>query len=221
VADEVADIGAGVGRGVEDLVLGNARPGVAGDVADRVAAALARGEADGGDLTDELLRVGQRDVVDLDVLARRDVALAERGVGLDRVGEGLHLLGVDAAERQLDPDHLHVGLALPVDALLEAEADELVLGRVAAEELLRLVVEVVELALEDRDHVPRHVLVRLGVLERAGPALAALLLALGLVERRGCLLEAGLLGGSRDRFHVLGPPARRWIVGLPNYPAPQ
>ena len=68
----------------------------------------------------------QRHVVDLDVLAGGDVALVERHVLLDHVGEGLHLLGRDAAEGQLDADHLHVGLALAVDALLEAEADELV-----------------------------------------------------------------------------------------------
>jgi hypothetical protein len=37
--------------------------------------------------------------------------------------------GRHAAHRQLDADHLHVGLALAVDALLQAEADELVLGR--------------------------------------------------------------------------------------------
>ena len=128
VADEVAHVGAGVGRRVEDLVGGDARPGVAGDVAHRVAAALARGEADGGDLPQQRLHVAQRDVVDLDVLAGGDVALVERRVALDHVGEGLHLLGGDAAERQLHPHHLHVGLALAVDALLEAEADELVFG---------------------------------------------------------------------------------------------
>jgi hypothetical protein len=72
----------------------------------------------------------------------------------------------DAAERQLDADHLHVGLPLAVDALPEAEADELVLGRLTRQELLGLVVEVVELALEDRDDVPGHVLADLGVLER-------------------------------------------------------
>ena len=67
----------------------------------------------------------QRHVVDLDVLARGDVALVERRVLLDDVREGLELLGRDAAHRQLHADHLHVGLALAVDALLEAEADEL------------------------------------------------------------------------------------------------
>ena len=43
---------------------------------------------------------------------------------------------------------------------------------VAREELLGLVVEVVELALEDRDDVPGHVLVDLRVFERALLALA-------------------------------------------------
>src|SRR5665809_14820 len=90
--------------------------------------------------------------------------------------EGLHLLRGDATERELDPDHLHVGLALAIHPLLEAEADELLLRGLALEELLRLVVEVVELALDDREHVPRHVVVDLGVLQRAHLALAPLLL---------------------------------------------
>ena len=79
---------------------------------------------------------------------------------------------------KLDPDHLDVGLALAVDALLEAEADELVFGQLAGEELLRFVVEVIELALDDRDHVPGDVLVGLRVLEGPGPSLAVLLLVL-------------------------------------------
>ena len=49
-------------------------------------------------------------------------------------GEAVELVGVDTAERELDADHLALDLALPVDALLEAEADELVLGRLAGEE---------------------------------------------------------------------------------------
>ena len=117
-------------------------------------------------------------MVDLDVLAGRDVALVQRGPLLDHVAEHLHLLRGDAAEGELDADHLHVCLALPVDALFEPEADELVLGQIAGEELLGFVVEIVELALDDRDHVPGDVLVGLRVLERARPALAALLLVL-------------------------------------------
>ena len=81
--------------------------------------------------------------------------------------ERIHLLGRDAAEGQLHADHLHVGLALTVDALLEAELDEFVFGDIAREEPARLGLEVVELLLEYRDHVPRHVLHDLRVLERA------------------------------------------------------
>ena len=166
VAHEVAHVGAGVGRQVEELVLADAGPRVAGHVAHGVAAALARGQAGVGQLADRGGGVGQRDVVQLDVLARRDVALVQRHVLLDDVGEGVELVGRDAAARELDADHLDGGLALAVDALLEAELDELGLLDVAAQEALGLGVEVVELALDDRDDVAGDVLANLGVLER-------------------------------------------------------
>ena len=206
VADEVADVGHRVGRDVEELALGDPCPGIAGDVADRVAAALAGGEPGVGDLADELRRVRERHVVDLDVLARGDVALAQRGVVLDRVREGLHLLGGDAAQRQLDADHLHVGLALAVDALLEAEADELVLGDLAPHEPGGLGVEVVELPLDDRDHVAGDVLVDLGVLERADPALAGLVLVADLQ----LVLGGDALGHRADADQM---PRRRALHG--------
>jgi hypothetical protein len=145
----------------------DAGPRVGGHVADRVAAALAAREAGVGDLADQRGGVTERNVVDLDVLPRGDVALVERRVLLHHAREGLHLLRRDAAPRQLHADHLDVGLALPVDALLEPEADELVLRRAPREVLLGLVVEVVELALEDRDDVSRDVLADLRVLEGA------------------------------------------------------
>jgi hypothetical protein len=166
VAHEVAHVRAGVRRRVERLVVADAGPRVGGHVAHGVAAALAAGEPGVRDLADQRGGVAQRHVVDLDVLPGGDVALVEGRVLLHHVGERLHLLRRDAAERQLDADHLHVGLPLAVDALLEAEADELVLGYVAGEELLRLVVEVVELAGEDRDDVSGHVFADLGVLDR-------------------------------------------------------
>jgi len=137
-----------------------------------------RGEAGLGDLAQQQLHVAQWHVVDLDVLPRGDVPLAQRRVLLDDAGEGLHLLGGDAAEGQLHASHLHVGLALAVDALLEAEADELVFRHLAGEELLGFVVEVVELALDDRDDVPGDVGVGLRVLQGPRAAFAALLLLL-------------------------------------------
>ena len=167
VAHEVAHVGARVGGQVEELVLGHARPRVAGDVSDRVAAALAARQPGLAELADRLLGFRQRNVVHLDVLARGDVALVERHVLLDHVGELLHLLGRDPAEGQLHADHLHLRLALAVDALLEPELDELVLGQLAGEELRGLRLEIVELALEDRDHMPGHVLKDLGVLKRS------------------------------------------------------
>ena len=151
---------------------------------------------------DELGGVGEGDVVDLDVLPGGDVALVQWRELLDRVGKGLHLLRADAAERQLHPDHLHVGLALAVDALLEAEADELLLGLLPAQEAGRLGVEVVEFPLEDRDHVARDVVVDLRVLERAGLALAVLLLARVLLEARGV---RELLGGPGLAVAGLAP----------------
>ena len=188
VAHEVAHVGPGVGGEVEELVGRDAGPGVAGDVAHGVAAALAARQAGVGELADELGRVVERHVVDLDVLARGDVTLVERRVALDAVREGLQLLGRDPAHRQLHPDHLHVGLALAVDALLQAEADELRLGRLAAQVLRRLGVEVVELALEDGDDVAGNVLEDLWVLDRTP--------ALGHRERSGLHCGVGLLARS-------------------------
>src|SRR5215211_2994897 len=210
VADEVADVRARIGRDIEGLALGDAREGVAGDVAHRVAAALARGEAGIGDAADELGGIRQRDVVDLDVLARRDVALVEGRVVLEHVGERLHLLGRDPAHRQLRADHLHVGLALAVDALLEAEADELVLGLLAAHEARRLGVEVVELALEDRDEVPGHVVVDLGVLQRPAAPLSLLGLGVRYVE---LVLGGDPLARVRGAAVGLIPINRRFARG--------
>ena len=190
VADEVAHVGAHVGSGVEQLALADAGPRVAGHVAHGVAAALAAREAGVGQLADRLGGLAQRDVVELDVLAGGDVALVERRVLLHHVRELLHLLRRDAAEGELRADHLDVGLALAVDPLLQPEADELVLGRLAVEVLLGLAVEVVELALEDGDDVARDVLVDLRVVQ--GPLLAV---ALGApCRRRG------------NRFHVVKVP---------------
>src|SRR3954452_15346397 len=232
VADEIAGVGGRVRGDVEGLVIRDAGPRVTGDVADRVAAALAGGETRLADLPDELGGVRERNVVDLDVLAGGDVALVERRELLDRVGEGLHLLGADAAVGKLHADHLDVGLALAVDALLEAEADELLLGLLASQEAGGLRVEVVELALEDRDHVAGDVLVDLGVLQRADSALAVLLLPRVLLEGRGVdrFLGGGavagdcLLGRGGDGLHVeflplvdvpgLGIPRERNVPNL-------
>ena len=95
MAHEVAHVRADVRRHVEQLVLRDAGPRVAGHVAHRVAAALAARQAGLAELADRLLDFRQRNVVHLDVLARRDVALVQRHVLLDDVRERLHLLRRD------------------------------------------------------------------------------------------------------------------------------
>ncbi len=75
VADEVADVRAGVRGDVEQLAVERAGARVAGDVAHRVPAPLSAGEAGVAQLADQLGGVGQRHVVHLDVLAGRDVPL--------------------------------------------------------------------------------------------------------------------------------------------------
>src|SRR5690606_18601884 len=77
---------------------------------------------------------------------------------------------------------------LPVNALLEAEADELLLVDLAAQEAAGLGVGVVELPLDDRDHVPGDVLVDLRVLQAPDRALAPLDLVVFLLE----LVRGGL-----------------------------
>ena len=168
MAYEVPDVRARIGRDVEQLALQRARPRVPGDVADGVPATLARGQAGVGELPDERRRVGQRHVVHLDVLASGHMTLAQRDVLVDDPGEGVELIGGDATHGELHPHHLHVGLALTVDALAQPELGEIIGLELALEKARGLGVEVVELSLEDRDHVTGHVLQHLRVLARAG-----------------------------------------------------
>ena len=94
-------------------------------------------------------------MVELEVLASGDVALAERGVLLGHYREGVHLLRRDATERQLDADHLARRLALTVHALLQPEADELQFLALTCKERVGLRREVIEFLIQDRDHITR------------------------------------------------------------------
>ena len=77
---------------------------------------------------------------------------------------------------------------------------------VAGEELARLGAEVVELVLEDRDHVARDVLEHLRVLARARRALAAL--ALAVIDVQSVEDRRGACAGGRTRIHRLfGSPS--------------
>src|SRR4029078_2095706 len=112
--------------------------------------------------------------------------------------------GGTPAKGQLELDPLDVRLALPVDALLEPEADELVLRGLFPHELGGLGIEVVELPLDDRDQCAGNVLLALRVLERADPPLAGLV----LLTHLELVLGGDLLGHrpalNRRRFHATG-----------------
>ena len=85
----------GVRRDVEPLVGGDAGVRARRDVADRVAARLARRQAGVGQPAHRRLDVVQLDEMELDVLARRDVAEAAR-VPLADVGQRLELIAASA-----------------------------------------------------------------------------------------------------------------------------
>ena len=133
-----------VGGHVEGLVGGDAGELAGGDVAHRVAARLAGGEAGVGEPPHRRLDVVQLDEVDLDVLAGGDVTEAAR-VALGDVGQHVELGRRQHALRDLHPDHLRVvELALAVGTADEAEDAPLFRRDLAAFELAEHVGELVD-----------------------------------------------------------------------------
>ena len=97
----------------------------------------------------------QVDEVELDVLARGDVAAAQAGVLLGDLAHHVHLLGVDAAVGQLDAHHLLVHLALAVGAHAQAERRELALQRFGVGAVARgLELVVLDLFVERDEDMP-------------------------------------------------------------------
>ena len=150
VPQEVAQRRLGVRRDVEHAVIGDAGERVGGDVADGVAAGLARRDADLGEAAHHLRRVFEHHEVDLDRLSRRDVAELPRRIPVGDVGDGVELVGRQRAVRHLDAHHLAVGLTLAVRAVLEAERPEVVAEAFAGAPGERVPLEVIDLGFDDR-----------------------------------------------------------------------
>src|ERR1035438_1159250 len=134
LAQECEGQALGVRANVEDFVVGDAGQGAGGDVADGVVAGFAIGHADIGQQVHEAGDVGERYEVILDVLAGSKV----RSAAGEFVGDAGELAGLGSGEKpagDLATHHLDAGLALPVDAVLEAERAEFVLGDLAGQEL--------------------------------------------------------------------------------------
>ena len=115
----------GVGLHIEGLLGMNAGQRARRDVADRVVAGFARGQADIGQQMQGVGNLRQRHKVKLHVLARGEVAFAA-GALVGDGGQLPHLTGGEQAARDLGADHLDAVLALAVDAAAEAEGPELV-----------------------------------------------------------------------------------------------
>ena len=118
-----------VGARIGDLVGGGAGEVVGGDVADAVAGGLDGVHLDLGQLVQDVGDVGELRPVELQVLARGEVAGAAV-VGARDVGELAHLARGQRAVG--DGDAQHVGVQLQIDAVHEAQRLELVLGQLAA-----------------------------------------------------------------------------------------
>ena len=115
---------------VLDLVGGDAGVGIGGDIADAVAAGLDGVHLDLGQRVEDVGRVLQPGPVELDVLARREVAEAAVPLAGD-VGQLAHLPRRQHAVGNGDAQH--VGMQLQVEAVLQPQRLELLLGQLAGE----------------------------------------------------------------------------------------
>ena len=123
---------------IGDLVGGDAGEAVGGDVADAVAAGLDAVHADLGELVHHVGGALERDPVELDVGARREVAVAAV-VGARDVRERAQLRRRQRAVRNRDARHRRVALHVP--AVLAPHVAEVVAAQRAGEVTLQLVAE--------------------------------------------------------------------------------
>ena len=122
----------GIGRHVEHFARRHAGQLARGDVAHRVAARLAGGDAGVGEAAHRRLDIVQPDEVELHVLPGRDVSKAARELVGD-IRQHVELIGGENALRNLHANHLRiVDLTLPVAAAHEAKRAPLVRGDLTA-----------------------------------------------------------------------------------------
>ena len=118
----------GIGARIDDLVGGGAGEMVGGDVADAVARGLDGVHLDRGEMIEDVGDVLQRRPVELEVLARGEVAVAAVVFARD---EGQHAQ-LRRVERAIgNGDAQHVGVELQIDAVHQPQRLELVLGQLA------------------------------------------------------------------------------------------
>jgi hypothetical protein len=130
-----------------DLALGGARILIRGHVADAVAAGLDGMHLDLGELGEDVRRLFELGPVELEVLARREVAVALVVAARDE-GELAQLARVERPVRDRDAEH--VGVELEVETVHQAQRPELVFGQLAGEPSLHLAAELGDPILHER-----------------------------------------------------------------------
>ena len=78
--------------------------------------------------------------------------LLQRGIAFRYIAKAVQHLRRDDAAGQLDPDHLDIGLALPVHSLAEPERREHGVVQFPGAEAVNLSVEALDLVLHERDN---------------------------------------------------------------------
>ena len=132
---------------IGDLVRCGAGILIGRQVADAFAAGLDRVHLDGGELGQNIGRLLQLDPIVLDVLPRREMAVAAIICAGD-MAEHPHL---PAVQRPIgDGDAQHIGVKLQIEAVLQAQRLELILGHFAGDAAADLIAEFVHAGIDDR-----------------------------------------------------------------------
>gem|GEM_PF-4960793 len=124
------------GARVQVFVAGHPGKGFGGDVAHTVAGSLDGVHLHFGQALQDIRHLGQLDPVELQVLPGGEVAVAAVEVPGD-AGQSTHLPGAEGAVGNRHPQH--VGVLLHIQAVLQAQGQELLLAQLAAHEALDLV----------------------------------------------------------------------------------
>ncbi len=133
-----------VTRHIHVLLRADAGERASRDVADGITASFARREPVAREISQRGRGVGQWHVVELEVLAGRNVGDRMLRIALRYVGGAPKLSCVEPPSRHLDADHLDPFLALAVYAHLQACRSEFVGVDLAAEEALDRVAVLVD-----------------------------------------------------------------------------
>ncbi len=136
----------GIGARIDDLVGAGAGEVIGGDVADAVAGGLDGVHLDLGQTIENVGDVLQRRPVELEVLARGEMAVAAVVPARDR-GERPELRRIERAIGNGDPQH--VGVELQIDAVHQAQRLELLLGQLADQASRHLPAELVDAGVDE------------------------------------------------------------------------